>query len=130
MENYFLYAEDDQDDADILTDVLQSRHQNKIVHVENGFEIISHLQNVKKGEGYPCLIILDLKLPKLNGMETLELLKTDDFFRLIPVLILSARVSEDQMKVCKSFGADVMIKPQSYTHWKQVVDYMSAYIDE
>jgi CheY-like chemotaxis protein len=128
--SYFLYAEDDKDDADILTEILRTHHKTcELVCVPNGYELIRHLENVQRDATYPCLIILDMRLPRLNGMETLQLLKTDDLYRLIPVLVFSSRLSELEEINCKALGADILAKPDSFMSWNEVIDYLGDYLD-
>lgn len=127
---YFLYAEDDEDDIDILQEMLYKQPTpSRMVSVSNGFALLDYLQHVSRQEAYPCLIILDMQLPKLNGMQTLELLRTDDLYRLIPVVIFSSRLSGNEIERCEALGAEVLIKPLTYTEWLDVLDRLSAYID-
>src|SRR5215217_4408122 len=96
---YFLYADDDEDDVILLKDMLQlSGSDKEVVSVKDGYAALQYLQKIQQGDTYPCLIILDIEMPRLNGKETLELLKTDDIYCLIPVLILSVNNSESNTK--------------------------------
>jgi CheY-like chemotaxis protein len=129
--SYFLYAEDDDDDTDIMKEMVNSQKiHNELVCVPNGFALIEHLQCIPQRESYPSLIILDMKLPRLNGLETLELLRTDDVYRLIPVVIFSSKVSETDKERCRTLGAEVLLKPLTYNEWMNVFEHFSTYIDE
>lgn len=129
--SYFLYAEDDEDDIDIMKEMVNRQQlPNKLVCVNNGFDLLEHLQQVQQEAPYPCLIILDMRLPKLNGIETLELLRTDDLYRLIPVVIFSSKLSEIEKERCRTLGAEVLLKPLTYTDWQDVFDHLSGYMDE
>lgn len=129
--SYFLYAEDDEDDIDIFQEMLHKQQPpNRLVCVGNGFALLDYLQHVSKQEAFPCLIILDMKLPKLNGLETLELLRTDDLYRLIPVVIFSSHLSGNDKERCQVLGAEVLIKPLNYTEWLDVLDRFSSYVDQ
>lgn len=129
--SYFLYAEDDADDIDIMQEMIYSRQRpHRLVCVNNGFALLKYLQQIQQEESYPSLIILDAKLPKLNGIETLELLRTDDFYRLIPVIIFSSKLSAAEKVHCQTLGAEVLVKPLTYSEWLEVLDHFSAYVDE
>ena len=129
--SYFLYAEDDPDDIDIMREVMKAgQNSNDLVCVENGFMVIRFLQQIKKKEAYPCLIILDMHLPRINGIETLQLLKTDDIYRLIPVVIFTNSLFDDQLNICKSLGAEVLIKPSTYKEWQEILINLYSYIDD
>lgn len=129
--SYLLYAEDDEDDTDIMKEMILSHsHLNPLVCVDNGFALLEHLQQIPRQESYPSLIILDVRLPKLDGIETLELLRTDDLYRLIPVVMFSSKLSKGEKERCQALGAEVLLKPLTYSGWLEVFDHFSAYIDE
>src|SRR5687767_12015340 len=88
--SYLLYAEDDPDDVVFLRDMLRlSDRDHSLFTVADGFELIQFLQGIRQGETYPSLIILDIRMPRLDGIEVLQLLKTDDLYRMIPVIVFS-----------------------------------------
>lgn len=128
---YFLYAEDDAEDVSILKDVMHAEKQpHHMVCVSDGFALLEYLQSVSKGKAYPSLIILDMHLPRLSGLETLELLRTDDLYRLIPVVIFSSRLSKTDKMACEKLGAEVIAKPENYASWQSILRKLLAYIDE
>ena len=64
----------------------------------------------------PCLIVLDLNMPKLNGTQTLQLLKTDSRFKDIPVIIYSTSLNPQERNKCLKLGAHSYVnKPVSFT---------------
>ena len=129
--SYFLYAEDDTDDTEIMKEaVLAQKKAYELVCVTDGFSLLQHLQQVGNGESYPCLIIMDLHLPKLSGIETLQLLRTDDIYRLIPVVVFSSKLSAKEKKVCEKLGAEVIRKPDTYTQWQDILLHLFSYADE
>lgn len=114
-----------------MKEMILSRPQfNPLVCVDNGFALLEHLQQIPPQQSYPSLIILDVRLPKLNGIETLELLRTDDLYRLIPVVMFSSKLSKEEKERCQALGAEVLLKPLTYNGWMEVFDHFSAYIDE
>lgn len=130
MNSYFLYAENDIDDLALFREAIQPEGPDNTVYVTNGFALLEHLQQVKKNDSYPCLIILGFDLPRLNGIDTLYLLKTDDLYRLIPVIILSSGLSQSDEAQCKSLGADVLLRPPDSSSWPQIMDQLRGYIDD
>lgn len=116
---------------DIMQEMMNKQQSaNRVVCVDNGFALLDYLQHVPLKDSYPCLIILDMRLPKLNGIETLELLRTDDLYRLIPVVIFSSMLTESEKEHCLGLGAEVLNKPLTYSEWIDVLDCFSAYIDK
>ncbi|HEU0111356.1 MAG TPA: response regulator [Flavisolibacter sp.] len=129
-ESYFLYAEDDEDDVVLLKDMLKlSGSANEIVAVKDGFEAISYLQSVQKGGTYPSLIILDINMPRMNGRETLEFLKTDDIYCLIPVLMFSVNNTEEHINFCAQMGTEIVSKPTNFDAWFQAIKKITSYVE-
>ncbi len=128
---YFLYVEDDEDDVLLLKDMLRlAGSQSEVIAVKNGFEAIEFLQQIKKGCTYPSLIILDMNMPRLSGKETLEFLKTDDIYCLIPVLMFSVNENEDNVQFCKHLGTETLTKPNNFNGWFNTIKKISSYVDE
>jgi CheY-like chemotaxis protein len=129
--SYLLYAEDDPDDVLFLRDVLRlSDREHSLFTVANGFELIQFLQGIQQGETYPSLIILDIRMPRLDGIEVLQLLKTDDLYRMIPVIVFSNHANESQKEACYRLDTEILSKPLYYTGWDNVIQKMRSYFDE
>ena len=112
-----LMADDDLEDQAIIKDTLSMLHAaNDICFVENGAAAMELLDTIHSKGELPCLIILDLNMPKLNGTQTLQLLKGDDRFKSIPVVIYSTSINPVEKEKCLSLGAHAYItKPVSFT---------------
>lgn len=124
---YFLYAGTDSNEIDVLEKVLNSIDRGKqIVAVPNGFDLISFLQQVGKGESYPLLIILNLEMERLNGRSTLELLKSDDIYCLIPTFMLTPEERSEDRSFCISLGTDIIVKPSTRAGWVSAVKQLCA----
>ena len=119
---YILYGEDNKSHACYArAAVLAENTIEEICTVSNGFEILQHLQEVKTGEAYPSLIILNINMPKLKGKDTLELLKTDDFYRLIPVVMLSETDDVTDALFFEGLNTQVYKKPENALAWKDML---------
>jgi CheY-like chemotaxis protein len=124
---YFLFVNNDNDDVLAFEKILHTIDSKKIlITVANGYDLIQFLQNVKKDESYPDLIVLTPKFLRLNGMDLLELLKTDDMYCLIPVVMLLPENNFDQETVCNRFGAEFMLSPKDQGEWMSTVKKMCA----
>lgn len=76
----------------------------------------------------PCLILLDLKMPRMGGLELLGILKADEFLKRIPVVVLTS--SREEYDRNQSFGHSVagyMVKPVDYTQFVEVVRTINLY---
>ena len=122
-----LLVEDDQVDAMTVKRALKEIHvTNRLDIVGNGEEALSFLQNPENEK--PCIILLDLNMPKMNGIEFLEIAKQDENLKIIPVVVLTTS-SQEQDKV-DSFGLGVagyMLKPVEYMKFVEVVRTIDLY---
>lgn len=111
-----LLVDDDADDRAIIVDALNRLNSgNMITCVENGEAALNFLHEKAGKEALPCLIVLDLNMPKMNGRETLKHLKSDKRFTEIPVIIYSTSVNPLEEEICLSLGAQLYItKPVSF----------------
>lgn len=112
-----LLVDDDDEDKFIINDAMTSLEAgDNIWYASNGehaLEVLrsKFLENVK-----PCLIVLDLNMPKMNGTETLIRLKEDERFKEIPVVIYSTSINRLEKEKCMNLGAHSYItKPISFS---------------
>ena len=119
-------AEDDEDDQELIRIAftkLSSKHQLEIVN--NGQEMLDALEGQSS---LPCLIVLDLNMPILNGIQTLKELKANPRFAKIPKVILTTSDSEESKSKCYSYGAtDYFIKPFRMTEIITTVEKIVTY---
>ena len=110
--NFILLAEDDEDDQELIRMAFRkvtARHIFKIV--SNGKEA---LETLSEQANLPCLIVLDLNMPLMNGIQTLKALKDDPKFEKIPKVILTTSDNEENRKVSYFNGAvDYFVKPDT-----------------
>lgn len=122
-----LLVEDDQVDTMTVIRALKEIHvTNRLVHVENGEEAVSYLRDPESEK--PCIILLDLNMPIMNGIEFLQVVKRDDHLKRIPVVVLTT--SEEQQDKVNSFNMGVagyMTKPVDYRQFVEVMRSIDAY---
>ena len=130
MAAYFLYAEDDEDDIDILRDVLQfSKKKIRVVAVNDGWQLLNYLQNIPEYGDMPGFILLDKKMPHLNGLDTLAYLKQDNKYKTIPVILFTGILDESDLLFCRKWGADTMLKPQEFSSWNPILEKIGDYTE-
>jgi CheY-like chemotaxis protein len=117
-----LYADDDYDDRTFLSETLAATAtEAKLVLATNGEEAIRYLQQLQLEE-LPDLIILDLNMPRLDGKQTLNFIKSKPEFSEIPVVILSTSKSKLDMEVCQRLGASSYLqKPVHYDGYREIL---------
>ncbi|MGH8761985.1 MAG: response regulator [Nitrosospira sp.] len=122
-----LLVEDDQVDTMTVTRALKEIHvTNPLVHLENGEEAVRYLRDPATEK--PCIILLDLNMPIMNGIEFLQVVKHDDQLKRIPVVVLTT--SEEQQDKVNSFNLGVagyMAKPVDYRQFVEVMRSIDAY---
>jgi CheY-like chemotaxis protein len=122
-----LLVEDDQVDKMTVVRALKEIHvTNPLVHRENGEEAVHYLQEPASEK--PCIILLDLNMPIMNGLEFLKAVKNDDKLKRIPIVVLTT--SEEQQDKINSFDLGVagyMAKPVDYRQFVEVMRSIDAY---
>jgi two-component system response regulator len=129
-----LLVEDDHDHAELIIDVLKTENIKKeIVLLKDGLEALNYLWETGIGwngeiRSQINLVILDLNLPKVNGMDVLKFLKTNSKYRSIPVVILSTSADHETIETAYKNGADSYItKPISYEGFVEEIKPLSMY---
>lgn len=112
-----LLADDDPEDRMIMEDTFRQINLSDIIHfVENGENILSYLDGISNVADLPSLIVLDLNMPRMNGTQTLKLLKANPRYQDIPVIIFSTSINTIEMNECIKTGASsYVVKPVTYT---------------
>lgn len=107
-----LYAEDDLDDLFMIRQAFeQFDGSTQLLHASNGFEAIEQLNQAKMENHLPCLVILDINMPGMNGREALIRIRQSDDFKNIPVVLFTTSSSELDKAFAKKWGAEFITKP-------------------
>ena len=112
-----LLAEDSPHDAEMAIDALREAHlANAIVHVEDGVDVLDYLYRRGKWagrvDGDPAVLLLDIKMPRMDGLEVLTQLRKDDSFRSLPIVILSSSREESDLARSWDLGVNAyVVKP-------------------
>ncbi|MGH8369470.1 MAG: response regulator [Gammaproteobacteria bacterium] len=129
-----LIVEDNPDDEEMtLRSLSQSGIANDVQVVRDGVEALDFLFGMGAFEGrdlsyMPSVVLLDLKLPKLNGIDVLTRMRQDDRTRNIPVVILtSSSEEEDMIKSYKSGANSYVRKPVIFANFADVVSQLGLY---
>ncbi|MBN2008777.1 response regulator [candidate division KSB1 bacterium] len=122
-----LLAEDDKVDAMTVKRALKDLHvTNQLFVAENGEEALQFLKNAEMRR--PGIILLDLNMPKMNGIELLEALKHDNELRRIPVVMLTtSKEEQDKLQSFNLGAAGYMVKPVDYKKFVEVVRTIDLY---
>ena len=129
MNHMILLAEDDDDDKEFIKLALKQISSRHNVHItNNGQEAIDYLSHLHGENELPCLIVLDLNMPVLDGVQTLEKLNGVQQFQKIPKVIFTTSDSDMDKDRCLSRGAtDYIVKPSNMTEIVKSVEKMLQY---
>ncbi|GGD46416.1 response regulator [Emticicia aquatilis] len=123
-----LICDDDEDDLYLVKSIFNdTKFSNQTVYLKNGAELLEYLQNQKKDTSVG-LVLLDLNMPKMDGRETLRLIKNNPELRRIPVVILTTSNAPQDIEKCYELGANCfMTKPSSYEGLNDAIKTLSKF---
>jgi CheY-like chemotaxis protein len=125
-----LYVEDDPDHAELVLRTLErSGKKSGVVHVEDGAAALEYLGRSERAEvPRPCLILLDLRLPKIDGIEVLRKVKTSPELANIPVVVLTTSASSQDVSRAYACNANsYLVKPDDFASLDSLVQNVGQY---
>ncbi len=128
-----LYAEDNPADAELTLRTLKAKHiANNIVWVKDGAEALDflHCREAYAGRtnGMPKLILLDLKMPRMDGIDVLKALKSDERMKTIPVVIMTSSHEENDLVRSYQLGVNsYVVKPMDFDKFADMVEEIGLY---
>jgi two-component system response regulator len=129
-----LLVEDNMDDAALTIRALKKNNViNNILHLEDGAQaldfIFSEGEYADRAETTtPKLILLDIKMPKINGLQVLQRLKSDERTKKIPVVMLTSSKEDPDIKKCYELGVNsYIIKPVDFENFQSAVSQLAVY---
>ena len=126
--NLILYADDDTDDRSWVSEACKILNCSlNINFVENGRQVIDYLKS--QVTRLPSLIVLDLNMPEMDGRQTLQYLKSNPYYKEIPVAIVSTSGNKIDKEVCKRLGASLYItKPNVHAEWQSIIRQLEPFV--
>jgi CheY-like chemotaxis protein len=108
-------VDDDQDDLLLISEAfLKYAQKLRVVHAHNGREGWQVLHKMKEERSLPCLVIMDINMPVMNGKEALEKIKSCPEFKDLPIVLFSTSSNERDQQFARKWGADFITKPSNY----------------
>ena len=112
-DKYIVYVDDDPDDRSLFMEAFHSIPDFRVVTLVNGFELMLFLKQ-RTREDIPSLIVLDINMPVMNGIESLTLLKSNENYKNIPVVMFATSASPNDVEYCKTLNTEIFLKPRKY----------------
>jgi len=122
-----LLVEDDTVDAMTVERAIKElKVHNRLVHTSDGLEALDYLRN--RTNEKPCLILLDLNMPRMNGIEFLKVVKNDELLKSIPVVVLTtSRGEQDKVESFRLSVAGYIVKAIDYKKFMETVRMIDLY---
>jgi len=128
-----LLVEDSEADAEMTMRALKKHHlANRLVWVKDGAEALDFMFRTGayagRPDGNPRLVLLDIKMPRLDGIEVLRRLRADDTTRLVPVVMLTSSAEERDVVESYKLGINsYLVKPVDFKEFVDVVSHAGLY---
>lgn len=124
-----MLVEDNPMDLDLtLRAFSKKRFGNNILVARDGEEALAFLARWEGGDPVPAVILLDINMPKISGLEVLRQLKAHERFRRIPVVMLTSSREDRDLKAAYDLGVNSYIeKPVSFSKFMEVADHIELY---
>jgi two-component system, response regulator len=129
-----LLVEDNPSDAELTIRALKKNNlANKLLHLKDGAEAIDFLFGEgdyydRSVEQVPRVILLDLKMPKVNGIEVLRRIKADPRTKKIPIVVLTSSKEDPDIETCYQLGVNsYVVKPVEFENFAKAVSELGFY---
>jgi CheY-like chemotaxis protein len=132
MKNILL-VEDDPRDEELTLAALEEYHlANKVFVVHDGEQALDYLYCRGKfntrTSGNPVAVLLDLKMPKVNGIEVLKTVKADEHLRMIPIVVLTSSREEPDLIECYKCGVNsYVVKPVDFAEFMKAIKHLGVF---
>jgi CheY-like chemotaxis protein len=128
-----LLAEDNPQDVELTIEALKEHKlANQVVVVNDGVEVMEYLNyegrfsNRKKG--IPVVLLLDIKMPRMDGIEALEAIRSNEKLKMLPVVMLTASREEPDLKKCYALGVNAyVVKPVNFSDFLDAVKHIGVF---
>jgi len=129
-----ILIEDNPDDAELTIRALRKSNLiNRIVHLKDGAEALDFLFGTGAYEGRnihlkPKVILLDLKMPKVDGLQVLRKIKSNDITKSIPVVVLTSSQEDPDVRECYELGVNsYIVKPVAFDKFSKAISELGVY---
>jgi two-component system response regulator len=129
-----ILVEDNPNDAELMIHSLKKNHlANKLIVLEDGEQALNYIfcrgqYAERDSDELPKVIFLDLKLPKVNGLEVLEQVKSNYKTKKIPIVIVTSSKEDPDIEAAYRLGANsYVVKPVSFEQFKETINQLGLY---
>ena len=127
---HILLAEDDPRDVELTLQALHEHHlANRVVVARDGVETLEHLRGAVQGDtGLPAVLLLDIKMPRLTGLDVLARIREDPDLKSLPVVMLTSSREEADLQAAYDLGANAyVVKPVDFGEFVDAVRQVGVF---
>lgn len=128
-----LLVDDSPRDTEMTLDALQQHNlANAIVTLRDGAEALDYMYRrgafATRPEVVPAVILLDLKMPRVDGLEVLRQIKSDPDFKTIPIVVMTSSREDNDLKKCYELGVNAyVVKPLNFHEFMDAIKLVGAF---
>jgi CheY-like chemotaxis protein len=128
-----LLAEDNPNDVELTIEALTEHNlANSVVVVNDGVEALEYLRYEgsykQRNKGMPAVLLLDIKMPRLDGFEVLQSIRSDVQLKMLPVVMLTSSREEPDLKKCYALGVNAyVVKPVNFKDFLDAVKHIGVF---
>lgn len=128
-----LLADDDAEDVELTLSALEEyKLANTVVVAKDGAEALDYLMrrgaHAARPEGNPVVVLLDLKMPKVNGIEVIKAVKADPALRTIPIVVLTSSRESRDIEECYRLGVNAfVVKPVKFNEFADAIKELCVF---
>jgi CheY-like chemotaxis protein len=121
--NIVLYADDDTDDLELVLQAFSRYSKNvEVITTNDGSQALSYLRSLPAEEPAPCLIILDINMPLVNGKEVLKKLRNMERFESVPVVLFTTSSLAQDQEFAGKYNAGFVTKPLDASQMEAIAE--------
>jgi CheY-like chemotaxis protein len=114
MSRIVLCVDDDPDDRELIRNAIFKIDSSfTVVHATNGKEALQYLNRADESD-LPCLVILDINMPVMDGKQTLVEIKSNDKWNEVPIVVFSTSAHPSDLYFCRQYGVELVTKPADF----------------
>jgi CheY-like chemotaxis protein len=129
MSNYIIYVEDDEEDIELFTKFFPEESTIPFEIFKTGDAFLKTIQSKDPTE-YPCLIILDINMPQMDGFKLLDMLQRNPRLKKIPAIMFSTSTNPLDLHITEAFGLPFVAKPKSVAEWRQACAEIAGHCED
>jgi CheY-like chemotaxis protein len=127
---YIIFADDDADDLELITGFFKQYNRNvNVLEFRDGKEVMKFLDEFASSTSTPLLIVLDINMPRLNGLETLAAIRKHPRYRHIPVVIYTTSINSGDRDLVNRLGASWVSKSPNIEGVKQTAKVLAEFCE-